>query len=317
MRKIYAIGNGKIVVKEKCLVFEKFKSGKKISNKIPIENLDLIICIGNIGLSPNSIKSILRKEIKVIFLNSEGFLKGILLPIGKAFSSIYVNQCHYFLEKRLEIARSIVNGLKISAIKTLELIKTDTLIEGAIEELKEIEIDGNIQEIMGFESQIWKVIYDVIRIKYDNEFKREYNPPKDEINCLISYGNSILYSIILLKIIEEGLNPKIGFLHKNEESRYSLVLDMSEIFKPFVVLLLNLSLLKNNLLNQSHFDNRDGTTLLNLVGRSIYLKYFENFLQEKMNIFPCKRKNLESFISFEIKKLRECIVSFKEYVPWA
>lgn len=316
MRKIYLLGNGKLLVKEKCLVFEKYEKGKKFSTKIPYENLDVIVCGGKIGFSPNSIRTILTKELKVVLLNSQGVIKGVILPISKAFSALYVKQAFYYMEKRLDTAKAIVNGLKYSAIKCLSLMESNDLIKSAIEEIENIVVEGNIDEIMGYESRIWKTIYDLIRVKYFSDFRRSYNPPKDEMNCIISYGNSLLYSLLLVKVIEEGLNPKIGFLHQINEDRYSLVLDLSEIFKPFIILLLNLTLLKNRILNEFHFEKTENGVFLNVVGKSLYIKYFENLLKEKINVFPSKGKSLESFIEFEVKKLKNCIIKSSEYYPW-
>ncbi|MCS7232248.1 MAG: CRISPR-associated endonuclease Cas1 [Elusimicrobiota bacterium] len=313
MRKVYVMGRGRLLMREGCLIFEKYEKNERKINKLPINNLDLIICIGSVGLSSNSIKHILRKNISIVFLDLNGSFKGMFLPKNKIFSSVVIHQVSTLLNRRIEIARSIILGLKISSVLIFRMIG-----EREFEErIEKIRIDADdITTLMSVESIIWKEIYSFLRSTDTNFESRKYNPPKGKMNCLISYGNSLLYSIILNKVVEEGLNPKIGFLHENTESRYSFILDISEIFKPFIILLLNKKLLENKILIDIHFEEKEGYTYLNFLGRAIYTKYFESLINEKIKIFPTKRKNLESFIEFEVKKIKRSILENKPYYPW-
>jgi len=64
---------------------------------------------------------------------------------------------------------------------------------------------------------------------------RSYRPPKNEVNALISFGNMMCYSQCLRAIYQTQLHPAISFLHEPGERRFSLSLDVAEIFKPLLV----------------------------------------------------------------------------------
>lgn len=64
--------------------------------------------------------------------------------------------------------------------------------------------------------------------------KRVMHPPDNMINSLISYVNSLIYAKILSEVYHTQLNPTISYLHEPGVRRYSLCLDVSEIFKPLI-----------------------------------------------------------------------------------
>jgi CRISPR-associated protein Cas1 len=315
MKRVYIVGKGKLIIKERGLVLEKYEKNVKKQWKLPINNIDLILCEGLIGLSPLSLRAIINKNITVLFLGKNGALKGVLLPISKAFPSLQIFQCKAFLDKRLEIATEFINSLKISSILSLSMIR-DKISKEISEKIKSIEISprDSIEELMGLESIIWKNIYEYLRLStYDFE-KREFHPPKGRLNSIISFGNSMLYSLIFSKIVEEDLNPKIGFLHEAYEGRNSLALDISESFKPPLLLLLNLYIIRNNILNEIHFNENENSTFLNDLGRSIYIKMFEKFISTKMFKIHKKGKfSLSSLIEIEVKNLGKSIVNNKRF----
>src|SRR5205823_1423769 len=65
--------------------------------------------------------------------------------------------------------------------------------------------------------------------------KRTKMPPQNMLNCLISFGNSLMYASILTEIYHTQLTPTVSYLHEPGERRYSLALDISEVFKPIIV----------------------------------------------------------------------------------
>lgn len=94
-----------------------------------------------------------------------------------------------------------------------------------------------VQELMGLEGMIRQTYYDAFNLIL-NDFdmgNRTKQPPRNEVNALISFGNMICYTLCLRAINQTQLNPTISFLHTPGERRYSLALDIAEIFKPIIV----------------------------------------------------------------------------------
>jgi len=307
MNTFYIFGKGKLLIKEKCLVLEKYENNEKISAKIPIENIDVLFCEGLIGFSPLSLHKIFSRKIVTVFIDNFKGVKGLIVPIDKLFSTFHIQQYKAHIYRRLEIATKIIEALKLSSLFSFGMLNEHEYQQ----KIEEVEIYGeSIQELMGTESKIWKVIYSYLKeLEIDFE-ERVYNPPVGEMNALISYGNAMLYSYITLKLLKYGFNTKISFLHELSEGRNSLTLDLSEGFKPVFILLLEAKLLKDRILNKTHFEEKNNSTYLNMVGRIIYTKYFDSFLRSKfIKMKDGKKISLDWLIEAEIKNLKRCIQS--------
>ena len=112
-------------------------------------------------------------------------------------------------------------------------------IENNIKEtLTELEKATKITEVMNVEGRIRAEYYQYFDDILPDEFKmegRSRQPPTNMINSLISFGNSMMYSTVLSELYNTQLNPTISYLHEPSERRFSLALDLSEIFKPILV----------------------------------------------------------------------------------
>jgi len=305
MNVFYVFGKGKILVKEKCIVLEKYENNRKFSTKIPIENLDILFCNGLIGFSPLSLHKIFRKKVMTVFVDDYKGVKGIIVPIERIFSTFHVLQYKAYIYRRLEIAKMIVESLKASAIFSFNVLQEEEYKN----KVESVEIVGeSIQEIMGVESKIWRIIYSYLKSGEIDFEERAYNPPIGKMNALISYGNAMLYSHITLKLLKHKFNTMIGFLHELSEGRNSLTLDISESFKLIFILLLDLKLLKDRIINESHFEDRGNSTYLNMVGKIVYTNYFERFLRTKFIKTKEGRKvSIDWMIESEIKNLKRAI----------
>ena len=109
---------------------------------------------------------------------------------------------------------------------------------------------------------------------------RTKQPPKNEVNALISFGNMMCYTETLRAVHQTQLNPTISFLHTPGERRYSLCLDISEIFKPIIVDRVIFKVLNKHALSNSHFDKKLNKCLLNEKGKKIFVKAMEERYDE-------------------------------------
>ena len=118
---------------------------------------------------------------------------------------------------------------------------------------------------------------------------RSKQPPQNEINALISFGNMMCYSQCLRAIHQTQLNPTISYLHTPGERRYSLSLDISEIFKPILVDRVIFRLLNKKEIQAKHFDNKLNKCLLTPNGTKIFAQAFEEKLNETIQHRSLKR----------------------------
>ena len=120
--------------------------------------------------------------------------------------------------------------------------------------------------------------------------KRTKNPPENQLNSLISFINMKLYSLMKNIMETTQLDPKIGFLHELDGNRYSLVLDLSEIFKPLFVTKFIFNLINTQKIKLSHFNNLmltpDGLFLVN--------KEWNDYMKQTIYI-----NQLKKYVSYE------------------
>ena len=145
--------------------------------------------------------------------------------------------------------------------------------------------------------------------------KRVRRPPDNPINALISFGNSIMYASCLSEIYRTQLNPTISFLHEPGDRRFSLSLDLAEIFKPVIVDRLIFRLLNRQQLQESkHFDDQLGGCYLNEAGRRIFHQTYDEQLKQTIEHRKLNRKvSYQRLIRLECYKLIKHLTQMEPY----
>ncbi|MDR3708834.1 MAG: CRISPR-associated endonuclease Cas1 [Capsulimonadaceae bacterium] len=144
-----------------------------------------------------------------------------------------------------------------------------------------IDSQTSINDLMGVEGKMRERYYEAWGsiLRGDWEFERRVRrPPDNEVNALISFGNSILYTVCTSEIYRTQLTPTISYLHEPGERRFSLALDISELFKPLIVDRAIFRLLNTRQLTEAHFDRSLDGCVLNEAGKRLYLAALEERL---------------------------------------
>jgi len=236
-----------------------------------------------------------------------------------AQTSYYQNK-----KKRLEIARQFIDGAAFNMIKNLQyynrrgrdLEPLMDVIKSLAEKIDETE---SVPELMGIEGNIRQTYYDAFDLIL-NDFEmegRSKQPPQNEINALISFGNMMCYSQCLRAIHQTQLNPTISYLHTPGERRYSLALDIAEIFKPIIIDRIIFKVLNKKEIREEHFDKQLNRCLLNGPGKKIFVKAFEDRLQETIQHRSLGRNvSYRHLIKLECYKLSKHLLGLEEYKPF-
>ncbi len=316
-KELYILDPGKLFVDKGTISFIDINKNK---TTYPLYNLREIFCLNSVGLTSGAINRLLKRGIITHFLSKEGIYLGNLSKNSVLDSRLIEKQVLYTKnEKRIEIGKEIISSLKI-AMKYLLIRyrKKGYELQELIEKINEINPNKskNIEELRGIEANLWRETYEGLRRIIKNfEFeKREYNPPKKEINSMISFGNMILYGELLSITKAVGLIPEIGFIHENNGKRYNLVLDMSEIFKPLIVLNTIIYLINKKIIIKEDFIEKSGIFYLNNEGKYTFIKEIKKRLE---NTFFLKQLNrnisIRGLIKYELTKLKTAILQDKRY----
>ncbi len=169
---------------------------------------------------------------------------------------------------------------------------------------------------MGIEGNIRQAYYDAFDIIInDFEMKgRSKQPPKNEINALISFGNMLCYTVCLDQIYHTQLNPTISFLHEPGARRFSLALDLAEIFKPLLVDRTIFSMLNKKQIQASDFRQELNRCVLKEGARKLFVQVFEERLKETFKHRGLGRNvSYKHLVKLECYKLQKHLLGMEEY----
>jgi CRISP-associated protein Cas1 len=147
--------------------------------------------------------------------------------------------------------------------------------------------------------------------------ERSIRPPRNMFNSLLSFGNSLVYSTVLSEIYATHLDPTISFLHELYDRRFSLSLDISEVFKSLLSDRTILHLLMKKELTEGDFNQELGGILLNDSGKTKFLKHYEQKLMTTIK-HRSLRKNVSyrNLLRLECYKLIKHLLDMEEYKPF-
>lgn len=278
-KNYYILSEGILKRKENTIYFVSEK-GKK---PIPINKVYSIYAYGQITFSSQVMSLLSKNGVPIHFFNYYGFYSGSYYPRETLLSGdLLVKQADYYLniQKRLELAKLFVEGAANNILKVLAYYKIENNIK---ETLSELNSTNKITEIMNIEGRIRSEYYSKFDEILPDDFKmegRSRQPPKNMINSLISFGNSMMYSTVLTELYNTQLNPTISYLHEPSERRFSLSLDLSEIFKPIFVDRLIFYMVNKRMLSKKDFNEDLNCCLLNDKGRNKFIKEYNKRLEK-------------------------------------
>ena len=224
----------------------------------------------------------------------------------------------------MEIARQFIYGAAYNMRKNLQYYnRRGKDMEALMAQIQTyadtIEDAATPEELMGIEGNIRQIYYGAFNLII-NDFEmgnRTKQPPRNEVNALISFGNMMCYSQCLRAIHQTQLNPTISYLHTPGERRYSLALDVAEIFKPIIVDRVVFKLLNKKEIQERHFDKRLNSCLLNPSGKKIFVKSMEERFDETIKHRSLNRNvSYTHLVKLECYKLAKHLLGMEDYKPF-
>lgn len=330
MKKTYYLFNpGRMSRKNNTLKFTPVdENGTEGQPKyIPVEGVSELFCFGALDANSALYNFLGKMGITVHFFDYYEHYTGSFQPKEYLLAGkMQIEQTKHYLSKskRQVIAQKLVEGAAFNIIKNLKYYQSrgkevqpyiDTIsgFSGAITETKAID------ELMGIEGNIRQIYYDAFDVIL-NDFAmngRSKQPPKNEVNALVSFGNMMCYTLCLGQIYHTQMNPTISFLHEPGYRRYSLALDLAEIFKPILVDRVIFRVLNKKEIQARDFDVQMNGVVLKDAARKIFVRAFEERLNETIKHRSLKRSvTYKHLVKLECYKLTKHLLNMEEYKPF-
>ncbi|MBS7006815.1 type I-B CRISPR-associated endonuclease Cas1b [Anaerostipes sp.] len=321
-KDIYIFNDGELKRKDNTFYFQT--ADKK--TYLPIEELDSVWVFSEITLNKKFLDYASQKGILIHFFNYYEYYTGTFYPREHLNSGfVILKQAEAYLDdgKRMILAKKLIHTAIENILVVLKYYKkrgksVDIYISDIEDKLVQLERAEDTEALMAYEGNIREQYYKAFNEIIQNqtfEFKgRTRRPPRDKINALISFGNSMMYTTVLSEIYETNLDPRIGYLHSTNARKFSLNLDMAEIFKPIIVDRVIFSVLNKKVITDKDFDENYGGILLKNTGRKKFIEEYNRKLMTTIQHKGIGRPvTYKRIIRLELYKLQKLITEGVDY----
>lgn len=295
---------------------------------VPIENAEAVFLHGQLDFNTRLMSFLNDQGVAVHVFGWEDYYAGSVMPErGQTSGRTVVAQVRAYddAEHRRRLAAAIVAG-SIHNMRT-NAVYYDGRDRDLAAEISDLEaaagrVDDElpVDELLGIEATARRSYYRAFNEILPAEFqldRREYNPPPNEVNSLISFGNSLVYASCVSAIRATALDPTISYLHEPGERRYSLSLDLADLFKPVLADRVLFRLVNRNRITGDDFETELGSCLLTERGRQTYSKAFEETLERTVEHPRLNRKvSYQYLMRLEAYKLKKHLLTGEDYQPF-
>lgn len=321
-QSFYVYNNGDLKRKDNTLRFTSYDGEKR---DIPIERISDIYVMSEMSFNTTFLSYISQYGIPIHFFNYYNFYTGSFYPKESNLAGqLLVNQVQHYTEydKRLLIAKKFIQAAADNIYRNLRYYNgRDKNVSDYMKDIDSLRTGlvgvKSIQELMGIEGNIRKKYYAAwsVIINQEIEFdKRVMHPPDNMINSLISFVNSLVYTRTLSEIYHTQLNPTISYLHEPGIRRYSLCLDISEVFKPLIGDRLIFSLLNRRQITEKSFTKELNYLHLKKDASKLIVSEFEKKMKQTIMHKELGRQvSYQYLIRLEAYKLIKHLIGEKEY----
>lgn len=292
---------------------------------LPVESVDSLYLHGQIDFNTRALGLLNEHHIPLHVFGWKDYYRGSYLPKRNQISgNTVVEQVRAYdnPERRLQIGHTIIKasihnmrtnlryydgrrGNFSKEISKLEELKQQVSSTTEIDELRSVE--GNARK------SYYGCFDEILREPFVLS-KREYNPPTNEANAAISFLNGMVYTSCVSAIRKTALDPTIGFVHEPGERRFTLSLDIADIFKPILADRLLFRLVNRQQLSIGDFENELEGCLLTEGGRMTVLEEFEETLDETIDHPRLNRKvSFKTLVQTDVYSLKKHILTDEPY----
>lgn len=294
---------------------------------LPVESIDTLYLHGQITFNTRALGLLNDHGVPVHVFGWKDYYRGSYLPKRQHLSgNTVVEQVRAYddPERRLGIACSLI-AASIHNMRA-NLVYYDSRgrsFDGAIDRLASLKDETSdspdIDALRGVEATARKTYYgcfdEILREPFTLG-RREYNPPTNETNALISFLNSMVYTACVSAIRKTALDPTVGFMHEPGERRFTLSLDIADIYKPILADRVLFRLVNRQQVDFENFETDLDGCLLTEDGRLTVLAEYEDTLDQTVEHPRLKRNvSYKTLVQTDVYSLKKHVLTGEPYRP--
>jgi CRISPR-associated protein Cas1 len=300
LNTLYVMSQGVYLKKEGEAI--AVKTGGETKLRVPIISIGSIVCFGDALISPSLMGYCAKCGVVISYLSAYGrFLARV---VGPTTGNVLLRREQYRISddrrRSAIIARAIV-AAKIANCRAVILralrdhgdqMQAERASHAADELKGRIDAalgEYDLDRLRGIEGDSAHIYFDVfneliVAQKADFSFRdRNRRPPLDRVNALLSFVYTMLYHDLRSALETTGLDPAVGFLHRDRPGRMSLALDAMEEFRPIIADRLVLSLINLKQIDQKDLNvSESGAVLLSEAGRKTVVAAYQKRKQDSI-----------------------------------
>jgi CRISPR-associated protein Cas1 len=268
--------------------------------RVPLHNLESIVTFGYTGVSPALMGECAKNNISLSFLSYSGkFLAGVH---GGVKGNVTLRKEQYAISENMvrctNIAENFIIGKIYNSKWVIERAIRDYPLRLDIEKLRQksqylsnslkmVNEAKGLDELRGIEGEAASVyfsVFDDLILQQKDKFiftTRNKRPPLDYVNAMLSFTYTLLTGMCVSGLETVGLDPYVGFMHRDRPGRASMALDLVEEFRAVYADRFVLTMINKKILDESDFITKEnGSVIMTDDARKEFLKHWQNKKQE-------------------------------------
>ena len=268
--------------------------------RLPLHTIESIAYFGYKGTSPALMGACAERGIRLSYFSPNG--RFLAAAAANENGNVLLRKLQYRLSEdtaaSARIARSFILAKVYNSRWILERVTRDhpqRVDVAAIkeschvlaEQMKSIAECVDLEVLRGLEGSATEryfshldqmILINDERFRFENRNRR---PPMDRVNAMLSFLYALLSNTCAAALLQAGLDPYVGFLHRDRPGRISLALDLMEEFRALSCDRLALSMINTRIISAKDFDCKEnGAVFLNDTGRKAVINAWQSRKQE-------------------------------------
>lgn len=320
LNTLYITTQGAYLCKEGETVVVKV--GDEVKLQVPIHTIGGVVCFGQVSMSPHLMGFCAQRNATITYLTENGrYLASVR---GDVSGNVLLRREQYrkaddklfsadiagaFIIGKIANTRTVLRRALSDHGDKMESKDLETALVRLSDSIEKARRTQDLDELRGIEGDAARTyfgIFDQLITTQKEEFRfeaRNKRPPLDNVNCLLSFIYTILAHDVRSALETVGLDPAVGYLHRDRPGRPGLALDMMEELRPFLADRLVLSLINREQVSAKGFTKSEaGAVLMDDETRKTVIVAYQKRKQEEI-MHPYLEESLQIGVLFHAQAM--------------